>query len=113
MAKSIQRLTAMAVTHASKSGLYPDGGGLYLRVARNGSKSWAFRYTLNGRPHEMGLGGLTKVASLMRARRQLMCAARSVTGTIRSHSARRRKRVRLLREAVHAEVYWSLRVASG
>ena len=69
MAKSIQRLTAMAATHASKPGLYPDGGGLYLRVARNGSKSWAFRYTLNGRPREMGLGGLTKV-SLADARKK-------------------------------------------
>jgi integrase len=61
MAKNIQRLTAIAVTRASKPGLYPDGAGLYLRVARNGSKSWAFRFTLNGKPREMGLGGLTKV----------------------------------------------------
>ncbi len=69
MAKNIQRLTAMAVTRASKPGLYPDGAGLYLRVARNGSKSWAFRFTLNGRPREMGLGGLTK-ASLADARKK-------------------------------------------
>jgi hypothetical protein len=67
MAKNIQRLTAMAVTHASNPGLYPDGAGLYLRVARNGSKSWAFRYTLNGRPREMGLGGLTKVSLARRS----------------------------------------------
>jgi integrase len=57
----LQRLTALAVTRASKPGLYADGAGLYLRVSRNGSKSWAFRFTLRGKPREMGLGGLTKV----------------------------------------------------
>jgi len=62
MAKNIQRLTAMAVTRASKPGLYADGAGLYLRISRNGSKSWAFRFMLNGKSREMGLGGLTKVS---------------------------------------------------
>src|SRR4029077_11345438 len=61
MGQEIQRLTALAVTRASKPGLYADGAGLYLRVDRNGSKSWAFRFTLRGKPREMGLGGLTKV----------------------------------------------------
>jgi len=61
MGQEIQRLTALAVTRASKLGLYADGAGLYLRVNRNGSKSWAFRFTLRGKPREMGLGGLTKV----------------------------------------------------
>jgi len=49
MAKEIQQLTAMAVTRASKQGLYPDGAGLYLRVGRGGAKSWAFRFMLNGK----------------------------------------------------------------
>jgi len=62
MGQEIQRLSALAVTRASKPGLYADGAGLYLRVSRNGSKSWAFRFTLRGKPREMGLGGLTKVA---------------------------------------------------
>jgi len=61
MAKEIQQLTAMAVTRASKQGLYPDGAGLYLRVGRGGAKSWAFRFMLNGKAREMGLGGLAKV----------------------------------------------------
>jgi integrase len=69
MEKRILRLSAMAVTRASKSGLYPDGAGLYLRVSRNGSKSWAFRFTLKGKPREMGFGGLTKV-SLADARKK-------------------------------------------
>jgi hypothetical protein len=61
MGQEIQRLTALAVTRASKPGLYADGAGLYLRVSRNGSKSWALRFTLRGKASEMGLGGLTKV----------------------------------------------------
>jgi integrase len=61
MRQEIQRLNALAVSRASKPGLYADGAGLYLRVSRNGSKSWAFRFTLRGKPREMGLGGLTKV----------------------------------------------------
>jgi integrase len=78
MAKNIQRLTAIAVTRASKPGLYPDGAGLYLRIARNGSKSWAFRFTLNGKPREMGLGGLTKV-SLADARKKATDVRRTLS----------------------------------
>ena len=55
-------------------------------------KSWVFRFTLNGRAREMGLGGLTKV-SLADARKKATDARRSsVTDTIRSHFARKRKR---------------------
>lgn len=61
MVQKLQRLTALAVTRLSKPGLYADGGGLYLRVSRNGSKSWAFRFTLNGHAREMGFGGLNSV----------------------------------------------------
>ena len=33
-----------------------DGGGLYLQVSSGGSKSWLFRFMLEGRSREMGLG---------------------------------------------------------
>jgi integrase len=69
MIQKIQRLTALAVSRVSNAGLYADGGGLYLRVGRNGSKRWAFRFMLNGRQHEMGFGGLNKV-SLADARKK-------------------------------------------
>jgi integrase len=61
MGQQIQRLSSLAVGRATKPGLCADGAGLYLRISRNGSKSWAFRFTLRGKPREMGLGGLTKV----------------------------------------------------
>ncbi|MFN4040060.1 MAG: Arm DNA-binding domain-containing protein [Brevundimonas sp.] len=48
-------------------GMYADGGGLYLQVSRSGSKSWIFRYAMEGREREMGLGPLHTV-SLSEAR---------------------------------------------
>ena len=47
--------------------MYADGGGLYLQVSRSGSKSWIFRYAMEGREREMGLGPLHTV-SLSEAR---------------------------------------------
>ena len=41
--------------------------GFFLQVARNGSRSWLFRYTLNGKTRHMGLGSLA-VISLADAR---------------------------------------------
>ena len=67
--QKLQRLSALAVNRTTKPGLYGDGGGLYLRVGRNGAKRWAFRFMLNSRQHEMGFGGLNKV-SLADARKK-------------------------------------------
>jgi integrase len=69
MAQEIQRLTALAASRLSKPGLYADGAGLYLRVGRNGSRSWTFRFMLNGKAREMGFGGLHEV-SLADARKK-------------------------------------------
>ena len=58
MPRTIDRLTALKVTHAiRKPGMYADGGGLYLQVS-NGSASWIYRYMLKGVAREMGLGPL-------------------------------------------------------
>lgn len=57
MARQISRLTALDVKQAKHRGLYNDGGGLYLQVAVNGSRSWIFRYGAQGRYH-LGLGPL-------------------------------------------------------
>src|SRR6478609_5982819 len=61
MARVIGRLTALRVSRAVKSGMYADGGGLYLQVTGNGAKSWIYRYMLRGREREMGLGSLSAV----------------------------------------------------
>jgi hypothetical protein len=42
--------------------MYPDGAGLYLQVTSEGAKSWIFRFSLNGKAREMGLGSLSGVS---------------------------------------------------
>jgi integrase len=65
--------------------MYSDGGGLYLQIARGGSKSWIFRYRFKGHTsktgkplaREMGLGsvdafGLAEARERARRQRQLL-----------------------------------------
>jgi integrase len=61
------RLSPRKVQTVVEPGYYGDGGGLYLQVSRAGTKSWIFRFTLNKRTREMGLGSL-HVVSLKSAR---------------------------------------------
>jgi integrase len=67
MARIIHRLAAVEVTNAKAKGLYPDGGGLYLKVTPTGTKSWILRFKRDGRTRDMGLGPLG-VISRARAR---------------------------------------------
>jgi len=73
LAKKIEQLTALDVARANERGTYRDGGGLCLYVSGPTAKSWVFRFTLNGRPREMGLGPLHAV-SLAEARSAYMSA---------------------------------------
>lgn len=50
-------LAPKKIEHA-KEGMHADGGGLYLRVQASGAKSWIFRFQLNSRRREMGIGTL-------------------------------------------------------
>jgi integrase len=59
MARQTERLGALQVAKLEKPGYYCDGAGLYLQVSKSGSKSWIMRYTLGGKPCEMGLGSFT------------------------------------------------------
>ena len=65
MPRQVERLSAKAVQNLKREGYHADGGGLYLQVGRTGTKSWVFRYMLQGRTvsksgkptsREMGLG---------------------------------------------------------
>jgi hypothetical protein len=49
------KLTPVAVRNARKPGLYGDGHGLYLQVSKFETKSWIFRYMIEGRARKMGL----------------------------------------------------------
>ncbi|MGB6660126.1 MAG: Arm DNA-binding domain-containing protein [Xanthobacteraceae bacterium] len=64
MAQSLKRLSAKAQNAKPKGAIsrfLPDGGGLYLQVSATGSKSWMFRYSIDGREAKMGLGSLNAV----------------------------------------------------
>lgn len=58
MAREIEKLSAIQVQRLKKAGYHSDGAGLYLQVSEARTKSWIFRYKLNGRAREMGLGSL-------------------------------------------------------
>jgi integrase len=56
MTRAIGRLTALMVEKTKAPGVYGDGGGLYLRVTGRGTKSWFYRFMLDGKARWMGLG---------------------------------------------------------
>jgi integrase len=71
------RLKSLTVTRIVDPGVYHDGGGLYLQVSPNGTKSWFFRYRLHGRVRDMGLGSfldftLAEARERARTQRQLV-----------------------------------------
>jgi integrase len=69
MARKLNRLSAVEVKGIDAKGMYHDGGGLYLQVNAAGAKSWIYRFMLDGRAREMGLGPLI-VISLAEARKR-------------------------------------------
>ena len=71
--KAIEKLSALKVKSLAKRGRYNDGGGLYLQVAKGGSKQWIFRYQRDGRARQMGLGS-AEVISLSDARKRARAA---------------------------------------
>jgi integrase len=67
MARLWERLTTLQVKRTTRPGMPPDGRGLYLYVQAGGGKSWVYRYMLQGRAREMGLGPVHTI-SLSEAR---------------------------------------------
>lgn len=70
---AIKKLSATKVNKLNQPGRYGDGGGLWLQVSQFGSKAWIFRFMLNGRARQMGLGPL-KTISLAEAREKARAA---------------------------------------
>ena len=60
-------LTALKVKSLKKPGKHADRDSLYLNITKGGNKSWIYRYQLDGRRREMGLGSIKNV-SLIEAR---------------------------------------------
>ena len=77
MARKYNQLSPRRVSTVSKRGRYADGGGLYLQVSENGAKSWLFRYMMNNKSRQMGLGS-ARTFSLPEAREKATERARDM-----------------------------------
>lgn len=79
--RTINKLTAQGVRAMDKRGRYGDGGGLWLQVSAYGTKAWLFRYMINGRARQMGLGSV-ETFSLKEARERARLARQMVADGI-------------------------------
>ena len=86
MPQLINRLDALKIRRAEKPGYYADGGRPYLQVTGGGARSWIFRFTLNGRTRDMGLGSVGTF-SLAEARQAALEARKLQAAGIRPHRA--------------------------
>ena len=100
--RTLHRLKVMQVTHTKKTGLYSDGGGLYLQVTKNLVKSWLFRYMRAGVRRGMGLGPVHTV-TLAEAREKAYACRRMLIEGIdpleakkAKHQTERRERMKSL-----------------
>jgi integrase len=64
---AVEKLSALKIERERRPGLYSDGGGLYYRVAPGGTRNWIFRFKIQGRSRDMGLGSV-ETFSLKEAR---------------------------------------------
>ena len=55
------KLSVARVRSLKAPGRYADGNTLYLHIALGGSKQWVQRLTINGKRHDIGLGGFPLV----------------------------------------------------
>ncbi|MGL4667405.1 MAG: tyrosine-type recombinase/integrase [Saezia sp.] len=73
MATGIGKLSALGVNRLKDVGYYNDGGGLYLQISKLGGKSWVFRFRLNKKKREMGLGAFHTVSLAEAREKALLC----------------------------------------
>ena len=66
----MKRLNAKQIL-ALPIGKYHDGNGLYISIYSPGRGKWSFRYTINKKSREMGLGSFPDV-SLFEARQHAL-----------------------------------------
>ena len=92
------RLTIATVRGLTKPGRYSDDGTLFLNVAKGGSKSWVQRLTINGKRHDIGLGGYP-LTSLKEARDKAFASRKLARDGGDPLAAKRKARVPTFRQA--------------
>lgn len=98
------RLTAAKAKSLNKPGRYGDGNGLYLNIAKGGTKSWVQRLMIDGTHRDVGLGGYPAV-SLSQAREGASKNKSAVANGINPIVEKRRAAILTFREValrVHA-----------
>lgn len=95
------KLSPAQVRNASTQGMYGDGAGLWLNVGPTGGKSWVYRFMLDGKAREMGLGPLHTI-SLADARGRALVCRKQVLDGIDPLEARDAKRKAQKAEAAKA-----------
>jgi integrase len=82
MARQSGKLKWAQVKNVKRPGMHGDGAGLWLHVGATGGKSWVFRYMINGKAREMGLGPVGPIdrptTSLEEARDRAQLARRMI-----------------------------------
>ena len=94
----MNRLTAVKVQKIAGRGRYADGGGLYLQVSEWGTKAWLFRYKLDGKARQMGLGSVNTF-SLAEARERARLARQLLADHLDPIDARHGRRMQGKAEA--------------
>lgn len=90
--REANKLTPLVVKAANRPGLIGDGKGLYLQVSAFGTKSWLYRYMIDGQARKMGLGAVDAVP-LAKAREKARQARELVADGIDPIEARNQERV--------------------
>lgn len=85
------KLSARFVEKVNAVKRFGDGGGLYLVVSPNGSKTWVLRYQVNAVRRDMGLGTFPDV-SLATAREKAQAARRLAAAGVDPIDERRAQR---------------------
>ena len=99
-----KQLSAVTVKAERRKGWYADGGGLYLQVSSKRSKSWLFRYSLDGRARAMGLGPV-ELVSLAEARERALSLRRLLRDGVDPLEQRRSAKEAARLEAAKAKTF--------
>lgn len=102
--RAIHQLSGTQITAKRKPGRYADGGGLYLQVGPTGGRAWLFRFMLNGKAREMGLGPLHTV-DVTKARAEAAECRRLVLSGADPIQARDAGRTQALIEASRSKTF--------
>ena len=94
MAKSGKLTVRAAAT--TKPGDHGDGGGLYLVVAKSGSGRWIYRFTIQGKTSEAGLGSREAGVSLAEARDKAAAARKLVKSGVNPIEEKRQAKKALI-----------------